>query len=108
MFTIKAYNEGATYIENCDSIQIITSQSPEFEEISSGLNSDFEAMTGESSSECSPYHAFIRYSLGNMDAIRPLQGYDRAYILNEQGKTIEAVKPELGVDANASNASKDN
>ncbi len=99
MFTIKAYNAGNTYIENCDSVQIITSQSPEFDEIQSDLNKDFEIITGGTADDFSPYYAFIRYSLGNMDALRPLQKHDRAYILNEQGITIEAVKPDtLAID----------
>lgn len=98
MFTIKAYNEGHTYIDNCDSVEIITEQSPIFDQMKSDMDESFDSISEEDSSEFNPYFAFIRYSQGNMEAIRPLSGHDRAYILNDQGNTIEAVKSEQLVE----------
>lgn len=91
MFTIKAYNCGHTYIDNCDSVEIIDKTSPIFDEEVKLIDDHFAELT-ESDDKYAPPFAFIRTVQGNMHGIRPLFEQDTAYILNDQGKTIESVR----------------
>lgn len=91
MFTIKAYNSGHTYIDNCDSVEIIDKTSPIFDEEVKLIDEHFADLTG-SADEFDPPFAFIRTVQGNMHGIRPLFEHDTAYILNEQGQTIANVR----------------
>lgn len=91
MFTIKAYNCGHTYIDNCDSVEIFDSTSPIFDEEVKLLNEGFVKLTGSDEDAESPF-AFIRTTQGNMNGIRPLFEHDTAYVLNDYGKTIESVR----------------
>lgn len=114
MFTIKIYADGSTFIRSCNSVHIIqqqdlTSDNPStYDEECASLKEDYanssilddlvaqegglslEAMQEHKLQEMMPY-AFIHYDWNGEECKWLLHGHDKAYIISEQGKTIEAI-----------------
>ncbi len=111
MFTIKLYADGHTFIRSATSIEIINQGSENYHELCATLKEDylasgvvddqgFEANENSLSVddqkehwlESNMPHTFMFYESDGEPCKWYFHGDDTAYIVNEQGKTIERVK----------------
>ena len=110
MFTLKIIANGSIFIRPCSEAHIITNDGETYEEeclklkadyVASGVlpDSDFcddcgvsiEVQREHKLEEMMPY-AFLFYETDGKDGSRMLYDDDQAFIVNEQGKTIQAVR----------------
>ena len=109
MFTIKIYANGSIFIRPCESVHILTSEGETYQEectklkddyLASGICDTFRPSGSELSDEDQLQHymqsmmpfAFIFYDQGAASNTWFMHGSDQAYVVNEQGQTIETVR----------------